>query len=194
MIPNMELVKLGMFLFITRVEWQFMHERQRLSFIANNDKQKSQLRQMETLNVEKQRKRDGDIFARCAGVAQHVHNPHSFIWHSTPSQSLRLTVVPRRETTWLTKQLNIWLNISCFVPLLCLHTKGQESVMKRNTLARFSKTSDSPECHANLTKFQCIKAWAVRLLFLDLSWWHKLTHAVETANVGEYVYVNSSLF
>lgn len=70
--------------------------------------------------------------------------------------------------------------------------------MKRNMLALFSKTSDSPECHGNLSEFEPSQAIGRRLC-LDLSWWHKLTHTIETTNVGEYVYVysclvNSSLF
>lgn len=65
-------------------------------------------------------------------------------------------------------------------------------------LALFSKTSDSPECHGNLSEFEPSQATGRRLC-LDLSWWHKLTHTIETTNVGEYVYVysclvNSSLF
>lgn len=65
-------------------------------------------------------------------------------------------------------------------------------------LALFSKTSDSPECHGNLSEFEPSRAIGRRLC-LDLSWWHKLTHTIETTNVGEYVYVyscpvNSSLF
>lgn len=112
--------------------------------------------------LSKWKNRGGDIFARCAGVAQqHVPHPHFFIWHSTPSRSLRLTVVPRRETTWLTKQLNTWVETSCVYPLVRLPTKSRETVMKRNMTARFSKTSDSPDCNANLTKFKRIRGEVV---------------------------------
>lgn len=67
--------------------------------------------------------------------------------------------------------------------------------MKRNMLARFSKTSESPECHDNLSEFEPIE----RRLCLDLSWRHKLTHTIRITNMGEYVYVysrpvNSRLF
>lgn len=47
----MELAELGMFLFIAQLGWPFMHEGQTsnrlLRFVANNDKQRSQLQQTE---------------------------------------------------------------------------------------------------------------------------------------------------
>lgn len=140
--------------------------------------------------------RDGDRFARCAGVAQqHVqHLPHFF--------NLAFRFVPESQTHGraqtgnnLTGKTTEHLTSCILFSLMCLQTKGQETVMKRNMLARFSKTSDSPECHDNLSEFEPIE----RRLCLDLIWWHKLTHTIRTTNMGEYVYVysrpvNSRLF
>jgi len=72
-------------------------------------------------------------------------SPTSLIWHSVVSDLWSCPDWKRLD--W---QNNKLLALCILFSLMCLQTKGQETVMKRNMLAQFNKTSDSPECHGNL--------------------------------------------
>lgn len=136
---------------------------------------------------------------RCCTTACPAPPPTSLIWHSVLSQSLRLTVVPRRETTWLAKQPNTWLHVSCF-PLCVYRQKAKRQLWNITCWHCLAKHLTHLNVMVILWVSEFEPSQAIgRRLCLDLSWWHKLTHTIETTNVGDYVYVysclvNSSLF
>lgn len=117
-----------MFTFIIAQVYEPSRTVQPNNWVPNNDKQEVTV----TANGDSQYGKPRGMGIDFPDV-QVLHNsmsstsPTSLNWHSVLSRSLRLAVVPRRETTWLAKQPNSWLYVSCF-PLCVYRQKAKRQL------------------------------------------------------------------